>query len=128
MKAEKNIYSPTYRQDYFEGYSLGLNPYKSSECTDKSEAFYSGFNSGRMDYESMNGSIKNGIPKCIVTNKILEEFLLAGLLGLSIETESYTIFQLNVIVKWYQSGTEKYDPNQTNYLLSILEMNGIEIN
>ena len=127
MKAEKNIFSPTYRQDYFEGYSIGLNPYKSIECTEKSKAFYSGFESGRLDYESRNGKICDGIPNCIVTNKILEEFLLAGLLGLSIETDSYTIFQLNVIVKWYQSGTEKYDPSQTNYLLTILENKGIEI-
>lgn len=126
MKA-KNIFTPTYRQDYFEGYTLGLNPHKSSVCIDKSEAFYSGFNSGRLDYESRNGSIINGIPKKIVTNKVLEEFLLAGLLGLSIDTEGYTLFQLNVIVKWYQSGTEKYDPSQTNYLISILEKEGIEI-
>ncbi len=126
MKA-KNIFSQVYRQDYFEGYALGLNPHKSRMIIDKSEAFYSGFNSGRLDYESMNGSISNGIPKIIVTNKVLEEFLLAGLLGLNIETDGYTLFQLNVIEKWYQSGIEKYDPNQTNYLVSILEKNGIEI-
>lgn len=126
MKA-KNIFSPIYRQDYFEGYALGLNPHKSRMIIDKSDAFYTGFNSGRMDYESMNGKINNGIPKNIVTNKVLEEFLLAGLLGLSIETDGYTLFQLNVIEKWYQSGIEKYDPNQTNYLISILEKKGIEI-
>ena len=126
MKA-KNIFSPIYRQDYFEGYALGLNPHKSRMIIDKSDAFYSGFNSGRLDYESMNGSIRNGIPKIIVTNKVLEEFLLAGLLGLNIETDGYTLFQLNVIEKWYQSGIEKYDPNQTNYLISILEKEGIEI-
>jgi hypothetical protein len=126
MKA-KNIFSPIYRQDYFEGYELGLNPHKSSINIDKSEAFYSGFDSGRLDYESRNGSICNGIPKTIVTNKVLEEFLLAGLLGLSIGTEGYTLFQLNVIEKWYQSGVEKYDPNQTNYLISILDKEGIEI-
>lgn len=126
MKA-KNIFSQVYRQDYFEGYALGLNPRKSRMIIDKSDAFYSGFNSGRLDYESMNGSISNGIPKIIVTNKVLEEFLLAGLLGLNIETDGYTIFQLNVIVKWYQSGIEKYDPIQTNYLVSILEKNDIEI-
>jgi hypothetical protein len=126
MKA-KNIFSPIYRQDYFEGYALGLNPHKSSVSIDKSEAFYTGFDSGRLDYESMNGSIGDGIPKIIVTNKVLEEFLLAGLLGLSIETDGYTFFQLNVVEKWYQSGIEKYDPSQTNYLISILEKNGIEI-
>ena len=55
----------------------------------------------------MNGYIVDGIPERIVTIKILEDFLLAGILGLSIETEGYTIFQLNVISKWYQSGVEK---------------------
>jgi len=126
MKA-KNIFSPIYRQDYFEGYELGLNPHKSSMIVSKSEAFYTGFESGRLDYESRNGKISNGIPKKIVTNKVLEEFLLAGLLGLRIDTDGYTLFQLNVIEKWYQSGIEKYDPNQTNYLVSILEKDGIEI-
>ena len=127
MKTQKNIFSPTYRQDYLEGYSLGLNPNKSIECIEKNKAFYAGFQSGRSDYESRNGKICDGIPKRIVDNKTLEEFLLAGLLGLSINTDGYTIFQLNIIVKWYQSGTEKYDPNQTNYLISILENEGIEI-
>jgi hypothetical protein len=126
MKA-KNIYNPLYRQDYFEGYSNGLDPNKKKNSKKNSHAYTSGFSSGRMDYESMNGSILNGVPKRIVTNTVLEDFLLAGLLGLSIDTEDYTAFQLNVIVKWYQSGIEKYNPNESLYLLAILEENGIEI-
>ena len=53
---------------------------------------------------------------------------IAGLLGLSIDTDGYSSYQLNVLAKWYQSGTEKYEPNQSNYLLEILEMNGIDLN
>ncbi len=126
MKAE-NIFNPLYRQDYFEGYSNGLDPNKKRNSKKNCEAYTSGFNSGRMDYESMNGIFLNGIPKRIVTNTILEDFLLAGLLGLSIDTEEYTPFQLNVISRWYQSGIEKYNPEESEYLLLILDQNGIEI-
>lgn len=122
-----NIYNQLYRQDYFEGYSNGLDPNKKKNSKKNSEAYTSGFSSGRMDYESMNGSILIGIPKRIVTNTILEDFLLAGLLGLSIDTDDYTHFQLNVIAKWYQSGIEKYNPEESVYLTAILEENEIEI-
>jgi hypothetical protein len=122
----KNIFDSVYRQEYFEGYSNGINPFPQTNCNKSSEAFNSGFNSGRMDYEEMNGDIKNGIPQRIVTNKVLEDFLLAGLLGLSIDSDGYTAYQLDVIEKWYLSGVEKYDPNQSIYLFEILEENGIQ--
>ena len=125
----KNIFSTTYRQDYFQGYSNGFNPFLEINNKKSSVAFISGFNSGRMDYEEMNGRIKEGIPQHIVTTKVLEDFLLAGLLGLSIEdTNKYTSYQLNIISKWYQSGVEKYDPSQSIYLSSILEESGIQLN
>lgn len=124
----KNIFNSSYRQDYLDGYSNGQNPFMQIDATKSSFAYISGFNSGRMDYEEMNGQVAKGIPERIVTIKILEEFLLAGLLGLSIEeTNHYSAFQLNVISKWYQSGVEKYDPEQSNYLLEILEDIGIQI-
>jgi hypothetical protein len=124
----KNIFSTTYRQDYFQGYSNGFNPFLEINSKKSSVAFISGFNSGRMDYEEMNGRIAEGIPQRIVTTKILEDFLLAGLLGLSIEdTNEYTSYQINIISKWYQSGVEKYDPSQSVYLSSILEEGGIQM-
>ncbi|HQK40806.1 MAG TPA: hypothetical protein PLO52_11915 [Flavobacterium alvei] len=124
----KNIFSSSYRQDYFDGYSNGQNPFLLIDNKKNSVAYISGFNSGRMDYEEMNGQIAKGIPKRIVTIKILEEFLLAGLLGLGIEeTDDFTSYQLNVIGKWYQSGVEKYDPEQSNYLFEIIESRGIQI-
>jgi len=124
----KNIYTTTYRQDYFQGYSNGQNPFLQIDSKKNSVAFISGFNSGRMDYEEMNGQISKGIPQRTVTIKVLEEFLLAGLLGLSIEdTDDYSSYQLNIISKWYQSGVEKYDPSQSVYLFEILEEIGIQI-
>ena len=76
----------------------------------------------------MNGQISKGIPQRTVTIKVLEDFLLAGLLVLSIQdTDDYTSFQLNIIAKWYQSGVEKYDPTQSMYLFEVLEEIGIEI-
>jgi hypothetical protein len=123
----KNIFDPTYRKDYLEGYSNGSNPYIKVNSKEKSDAFNSGFNSGRIEYERLNGRILEGIPPRIVTIKVLEDFLLAGMLGLGIDNEDYNFFQLNVIAKWYESGIEKYNPNQSVYLTEILEENGIEI-
>ncbi|GEP51429.1 hypothetical protein FNO01nite_21010 [Flavobacterium noncentrifugens] len=123
----KNIFNPVYRQDYFAGYSSGLNPYLQFNDKLYTEAFQSGFQSGRMDYEAMNGKISDGIPELIVTTKVLEDFLMAGMLGMDIDADDYTAFQISIIEKWYQSGIEKYDPNESIYLLAILEKNGIEI-
>lgn len=125
--SNKNILNSVYRQEYFEGYAVGINPYVQPKNHKESIAFLSGISSGRMDYEEMNGSIKGGIPKKIVNKKVLEDFLLAGLLGMSIDSEGYTSFQLEKIQKWYLSGVEKYDPNQSMYLCEILEENGIQM-
>ena len=122
----KNIFSPVYRQDYLKGYSNGLNPYLKMD-ENQNEAYVFGFSQGRLDYERMNGKVDHGIPKLIVTNKVLEDFLLAGMLGISINDDDYTAFQIEVISKWYQSGIEKYNPCESSYLLGILEENGIDI-
>jgi hypothetical protein len=122
----KNIFNPVYREDYLEGYSNGLNPYlKIAE--NKNEAYNFGFEQGRLDYERMNGKVAYGIPQLIVTNKVLEDFLLAGMLGMDIDSDGYSAFQIDVIQKWYQSGVEKYNATQSDYLHAILEQNGIEI-
>jgi len=115
------------REDYLEGYSKGFNPYSKVITKKNNKSFNFGFLSGRQDYENMNGPIIDGIPQRLVTEKELEDFLLAGLLGLSVDTEGYNAFQLNVLAKWYQSGTEKYDPNESNYLLDLLSSYGIEM-
>jgi hypothetical protein len=122
----KNIFNPVYRQDYFKGYTSGLNPYLKIDET-KNEAYTFGFSQGRIEYEKMNGKIGYGIPQLIVTNKVLDDFLLAGMLGMDINSDGYNAFQIDVILKWYQSGVEKYNPNHSMYLLEILEENDIEI-
>ena len=124
----KNIYSTAYRQHYFEGYSIGLNPFLEFNYLMKNEAFITGFNSGRSEYERMNGFICDGIPQRIVTDKVLEDFLIAGLLGLPIDDHGYTLHQVDMIEEWYQSGVEKYEPNQSISLFKLLEKNGILIN
>jgi len=122
----KKTFSTSYRQDYFQGYTNGMNPFL--QIKKNSVAFISGFNSGRMDYEEINGQIAKGIPQRIVTIKVLEEFLLAGLLGLRLEdSDDFTPYQLNVIAKWYQSGVENYDPTSSDYLFEVLDEIGIEI-
>lgn len=123
----QNIFNPIFRQDYLDGYSKGLNPYSKNSSVHKSDAYNFGFNSGRKSYEDMNGSIANGIPHLIVCEAVLEEFLLAGLLGLKIDTYGYTTHQLDILSKWYQSGIEKYDVKEGLYLIDILEEKGIEM-
>jgi hypothetical protein len=122
----KNIFNPVYRQEYLKGYSSGLNPYLTIDDT-RNEVYAFGFSQGREEYEKMNGKIIYGIPQLIVTNKVLEDFLLAGMLGMNINADGYNAFQLDVILKWYQSGVEKYNPVQSEYLQEILEENGIEL-
>lgn len=123
-----NIFNSSFCQDYFDGYSNGQNPFLLIDSEKSNVAYISGFNSGRMDYEEMNGEVSSGIPQRIVTLKVLEEFFLAGLLGLSIEDDdNYTPYQINVIAKWYQKGIEKYEPSYSTYLFGILNENGIEV-
>lgn len=123
-----DIFNPTYREAYLNGYCIGMNPTIQTDLSDDSDAFIDGFNAGRRDYESWNGSLDNGIAIRVITKEVLEDFLLSGLLGLNIDTNDYTPYQLNVLSKWYQSGTEKYEPKNSLYLFSILEENGIQIN
>lgn len=123
-----DIFNPTYREAYLKGYCLGMNPKIQPDLSEDSNAFINGFNAGRREYESWNGSIENGIPIREITKEVLEDFLLSGLLGLNIDTNDYTPHQLNVLSKWYQSGTEKYEPNNSLYLFSVLEKYGIQIN
>lgn len=121
-----NIFNSVYRQEYNLGYTTGLNPFSNVKVELlNNEAFSCGYDRGRTEYENLNGLISSGIPQKIITNKILEEFLLAGMLGIKIEADGFTSLQFHFIEKWYQSGVEKYDPNESIYLLAFLEKNGI---
>lgn len=122
-----NIYSPSYRSEYLKGYSSAFNPYMNYDSALHSDAFNSGFNLGRLEYEDMNGLIIKGIPLRILTRKTLEEFMLAGILGMQIDFEGYTPYQIEIISRWYESGIEKYEPVFGDYLQDILEERGIEM-
>lgn len=119
--------SALYRLEYFEGYKSGLDPEIIVNRKKDNDAFTAGFRLGRLEFESMNGSLTNGLPRRIVTTKVLEDFQLAGMLGLSIDTADYTPYQLHIISQWYQNGIEQYNPDHSSYLIDILEQNGIEI-
>lgn len=124
----ENIFDSVYREGYLEGYSLGFNPFFEPNYTIQNcQAFFSGFNSGRFDYEILNGRIANGIPNRIVTKKVLDEFQLAGMLGMDIDSEGYTNFQLNVIAEWYKNGIENYNVQDSLSLMALLEVEGIQI-
>ena len=123
----KETNSTSYRLDYFEGYKCGLDPSIKVNKKKRNDAFSTGFSLGRLEFESMNGCLSNGVPKRIVNTKVLEDFLLAGLLGLSIDIIDYTSYQLHIILQWYQSGIEQYDPEQSSYLIEILEQRDIEM-
>lgn len=121
-----NIFNSVYRQDYNLGYTTGLNPFSNiKNDVQINEAFSNGYDRGRSEYENLNGLISNGIPEKIITNKVLEEFMLAGMLGIKIEAEGFNSLQFSIIEKWFQSGIEKYDCNESIYLLAFLEKNGI---
>jgi hypothetical protein len=124
----EDFFNPVYRDEYLQGFAVGLNPIEENQLVDQSnKAFNSGFQYGREEYERLNGKIALGIPKFILTDKILEEFMLAGMLGMEIEYAHYNSHQLQIIEQWYKSGIEKYDANETIYLLALLESEGIEV-
>lgn len=126
-KYMRKIFSIAYKQDYNKGYAIGLNPFLEYNSNMQNDACIAGFNAGRSDYERMNGFIRDGIPSRVVTEKVLEDFLIAGLLGLPIDDSGYTSYQLGIIAEWYQSGTEKYEPDYSVSLLNVLDSIGIEM-
>ena len=69
---QKKIFDIVYRQEYLEGYSIGLNPYMEFSNIKNSQAFIAGFNSGRSDYESMNGLKNTNLIKVIIFQKYLK--------------------------------------------------------
>jgi hypothetical protein len=124
----KQTYNSIYVKEYYEGYTMGINPFSSSNMVQTNAAIYAGFQSGRSEYERMNGYLSAGIPTRIVTDKVLEDFLLAGMLGMPIDTDNYTPHQISTIVVWYQSGVEKYEPSQFDTLFDLLNEIGISFN
>jgi hypothetical protein len=123
----KQAYNSIYVKEYYEGYSLGIDPFSATNSVQNSEAIVAGFQSGRSEYERMNGFLSAGIPNRILNDKVLEDYLLAGMLGMSIDTLGYTPYQINTIVVWYLSGVEKYEPLQFEPLFGLIEDLEIEL-
>ncbi|RZJ70682.1 hypothetical protein [Flavobacterium sp.] len=119
------IFDPVYRKEYMDGYVFGSNPFLGGDMSYSGEAFSNGFYSGRHNYESNNGPISLGIPQKLLNNEVLEDFMLAGMLGMSIDLDGFNDFQIKVIGKWYMSGVEKYDPSEWMDLFAFLESEAI---
>jgi hypothetical protein len=122
-----NIYSPIYRRDYLAGYYSAFNPYIQHREEMHNAAYNSGFSIGRSEFEDMNGRLSQGIPLRILTRKTLEEFMLAGILGMAVDFSGYNAYQIEIINRWYQSGIEKYEPQFAEYLHDVLDDCGIEM-
>jgi hypothetical protein len=61
---------------------MGINPFSSSNLVKSNAAIYAGFQSGRSEYERMNGYLSAGILTRIVTDS--RRFSTAGMLGMPI--------------------------------------------
>jgi hypothetical protein len=56
----KQTYNSIYVKEYYEGYSMGINPFSSSNLVKSNAAIYAGFQSGRSGMR-MNGYLSAGI-------------------------------------------------------------------
>ncbi|MBF0694750.1 MAG: hypothetical protein IR153_06810 [Flavobacterium sp.] len=129
----ENIFNSKFRKQYLNGYVFGQNPIfldfedlTSVAPQFNNEAFLAGFKSGRRKYERINGLLENGIPENILTDKDLDEYLLAGELGMPLEAEGYTELQMSYIIKYYRSGSKNYNSDRDIALYSFLSDFGIE--
>jgi hypothetical protein len=71
--------------------TMGINPFATPMSTKESGSMK--VFSGRSEYERMNGLSSAGIPDRIVTDKVLEDFLL-GMLGIILILIDTRLFKL----------------------------------
>lgn len=129
----EDIFNSKYRKKYIQGYTFGLFPVF-ADCEDmlrvaphyNNEAFISGFQEGRFEYEKLNGKIADGIPENIITEKILADFFLEGKLGLPLAISGFTPHQETLIRQYHQSGYTYYEPDFDISLYILLVANGVE--
>ena len=129
----ENLYNSTFRKQYMNGYIFGQNPIflDFEDLTNvapqyNNEAFLAGFKSGRKKYERINGRLEDGIPNKILTDKILEDFLIAGELGMPMDAVGYNSLQISYITKYYRNGCQYYNSDNDICLYSMLCEFGIE--
>lgn len=119
---------------YDQGYTFGLNPVFAN-CEDlsnvapaqRNEAFIRGFTIGRREYEKLNGKVAAGIPKVILTEKLLIGFAIDGQLGIPLQAENFNDRQLQIIRQHYEYGASRYNFCKNESLFHLLIDNGISI-
>jgi hypothetical protein len=72
----KQTYNSIYVKEYYEGYSMGINPFSSSNLVKSNAAIYAGFQSGRSEYERMNGYLSAGIRHVLLLIRFSKIFYL----------------------------------------------------
>jgi hypothetical protein len=130
----EDLRDPLYRKLYLDGYVFGQNP-AFLDCEDiaksapryNNRAFLNGFQTGRKDYEKLNGKLNDGVPRKILTTKILGRFTQSGQLGMPLEAVGYNSHQLKYIKEYYAKGRSNYVPENDFNLYLLLSENGIKI-
>jgi hypothetical protein len=130
----EELRDPLFRKLFTDGFVFGQNPVF-ADCEDiarsapkyNNRAFLSGFKSGRQEYEKLNGKLCDGIPKKILTTKILAEFKLAGSLGMPIHNGGFNSRQRAHINVSYNMGREEYAAENDFKLFLLLADIGISI-
>jgi hypothetical protein len=130
----EHLYNPLYTKLYKQGYTFGLNPvFSDCETFSKigpkynNEAFLCGFESGRSEYERLNGLVADGIPKRIVTRVVEHVFFLLGLTGLRFAAFGYTKYQSAVLERSYRNGLGLYNADNDIELYLMLSEHSIII-
>jgi hypothetical protein len=117
-----------YKKQYLRGYAFGMNP-AFHECEDPrrivpavhDDAFLTGFQKGRDNYERWNGLLCDGIPDLVINDKVLSRYFTDGALGYPFEVSGYTVYQQHVIFQSYQAGMAEYDLRRDVMLSSFLQ-------
>ena len=131
----ENTFNFKFKKKYLQGYTFGLHPVF-YDCEDmlsvaphfNTEAFIAGFHDGRLAYEKLNGNVANGIPHQIITEKLLDGFLMEGKMGMSLVTDGFTSHQITFIRKYYLKGCSQYESDFDISLYSLLAINDIDYN
>lgn len=128
----EHLFQQEFQKSYDQGYAFGLNPiFATCENLDKiapnqrNEAFISGFQIGRAEYEELNGSVEDGIPEVILTEQILLGFRIDAQLGIPLQAENFNLKQMAFIKEHYEIGAKRYDFMQQISFYRVLADNEI---
>ena len=122
------------QKQYNQGFAFGIHP-AFADCEDLSkcakeynnDAFKSGFADGRVEYIRLNGPLCDGLPKKLLTPKLVEHFELLGKIAWPLEIHGFSKHQTSIIQDHYKQGLSAYDAASNYHLLQLLDDNGIEM-